>query len=187
MAMPARGFTLTELLTAVTIGGLLLGIAVPGFSSVIQDSRRAAVVNELLAELQAARSEALKRGQTVIVCPSADGLDCQQQAAGLQWEWSQGWLMLVNLQGGMTVPAVDDGDVVLGYFPNDQAGIRIKANQRGMAYRPFQVTMSTPGTITICDPRSAADPSQARAIVISASGRPRVTRKTPSGGTLDCS
>jgi type IV fimbrial biogenesis protein FimT len=185
--MRTFGFSLAELLTAITIGGVLLGIAVPNFSGVVQDVRRVAVVNELLADLQLARGEALKRAQTVIVCPSLDGTACVQHSIGAQWDWSAGWLTLVNLEGSMTVPVVNAGDLVLRFTPNDHTGVRVKANQRGMAYRPFNTALSTPGTLTICDARSAADATQARAIVVSATGRPRVSRKSPSGATLDCS
>jgi type IV fimbrial biogenesis protein FimT len=187
MLMRAFGFTLTELLTSVTIGGILLGIAVPNFSDVVQDSRRVAVVNELLAELQAARGEALKRAQTVIVCPSLDGTECVHQAVGTQWDWSGGWLTLVNLEGSMTAPSVDPADLILRFTPNDHAGVRVKANQRGMAYRPFNTALSTPGTLTICDARSVTDATQARAIIVSATGRPRVSRKNPAGADLNCS
>ncbi|MCL4756733.1 MAG: GspH/FimT family pseudopilin [Rhodocyclaceae bacterium] len=58
----------------VTILAILLGIGVPSFLEFIRNNRVSTQVNELATALNLARSEALKRGQTVTI-QATDGLD----------------------------------------------------------------------------------------------------------------
>lgn len=68
------GFTLLELLTVVTIAGLLLAVAVPSMRAFIQNGRMTGSANDLVRTLQVARSEAIKRRRNVVVCTAADPL-----------------------------------------------------------------------------------------------------------------
>jgi len=61
----ARGFTLVELLIALAILGLLLGVGAPQFSSFIQARSVQAEAKRLTSILRLARSEARARGATV--------------------------------------------------------------------------------------------------------------------------
>lgn len=66
-----RGFTLIEILVTVTLAGLLLTLAVPAFTNIVASSRVMDQTNELVAALNFARSEAVKRNATIIVCRTA--------------------------------------------------------------------------------------------------------------------
>ena len=68
------GFTLLELLTVVTIAGLLLAVAVPSMRAFVQNGDMTSAANDLLRAAQVARSEAIKRRRNVVVCTSADPL-----------------------------------------------------------------------------------------------------------------
>ncbi|ENA33281.1 MULTISPECIES: GspH/FimT family pseudopilin [Pseudomonas] len=84
-----RGFTLIELMVTVAVLAIVLTIAVPSFSNLIQSSRTNALVNELNGTLQIARSEALKRRKNVIVCRRNEaGTACDNGT-----DWSNGWLI----------------------------------------------------------------------------------------------
>ena len=74
--MRNRGFTLAELLVAMAISAMLLTLAAPGFTRQRGAAAVRAASNEILAALQLARRIALARGQSVTVCPSADGIAC---------------------------------------------------------------------------------------------------------------
>src|SRR5690606_4998127 len=56
------GFTLLELMFALTVLGILLGIAVPSFITLTQNSRVTTQTNELVSAHNLARSEAIRRG-----------------------------------------------------------------------------------------------------------------------------
>ncbi len=73
-----RGFTLIELLVTMTVAGILACIAVPAFSSFVQNDRDIEQINSLVSSLNYARSEAIKRDSQggITVCPSVDGRSC---------------------------------------------------------------------------------------------------------------
>src|SRR5882672_12636130 len=70
------GFTLTELMVVLAIVAILLSIGVPSYRYVTNSYRMSAEVNGLLGDLQYARSEAIKEGQTVSTCVSTNGTAC---------------------------------------------------------------------------------------------------------------
>jgi type IV fimbrial biogenesis protein FimT len=100
------GFTLLELLTVIAIAGILTAIGVPSYLYVIDSSRMASEVNGLLGDLQYARAEAIKEGQTVTACVSADNATC---AAG-NTAWHTGWIVFSDPNANAQV---DFGETVL--------------------------------------------------------------------------
>lgn len=59
------GFTLVELMVTVSIAAILLAIGVPPFSRLISSNRMATQTNELVASLNLARAEAVRRSAGV--------------------------------------------------------------------------------------------------------------------------
>jgi type IV fimbrial biogenesis protein FimT len=99
------GVSLLELLIVITIGSILFSVGIPSYRTVTNSNRIAAEVNGLLGDMQYARAEAIRRGQTVSVCASADGASCSNATT-----WETGWLVFSNPNGDTTV---DPGDTVL--------------------------------------------------------------------------
>ena len=62
------GFNLVELLIVVAIMGIIMAFAAPSYNNFLKNQAIAATSNEIIATLQAARSEAIKRGLTVNAC-----------------------------------------------------------------------------------------------------------------------
>lgn len=96
-----NGLSLVEVLIVVAMAGLLLTFAVPSFQGL--QARRAtdAALATLVNDFALARSEAIKRGHSVTVCPSADGSQCLSAAnAAGDWEWKQGWVVFLSPSGG---------------------------------------------------------------------------------------
>jgi len=61
----SRGFTLIELMIGIVLFALVLMLALPGFTTMLQNSKLRGAGESILAGLQTARAEALKRNQTV--------------------------------------------------------------------------------------------------------------------------
>lgn len=87
----AAGFTLVELMVTVSVLAIIAAIAYPSFTSVINGNRLAGAANDLLGDLQYARSEAIRRSARVVICTSADATTC----AGGAGNWSN-WIVLLD-------------------------------------------------------------------------------------------
>lgn len=163
-----EGFTLLELAIVLTIAGILLVASGPSIGDLFLDMRRTRVLNELVRALHLARTESLRTGAEISVCASEDFDGC----AGDDLAWSAGWIVVdestptprILLRQGADAPA------------------RIGGNRHTFTYRA-NVRRSTNGTLVYCDRRGT---KAARAIVVSHTGRPRVSARTASGRPLSC-
>lgn len=80
------GFTLVELMIAVAVLAILLGLALPSFQGAMRSNRVVTTSNELLGSLALARTEAIRGLGAAGVCPSADGINCAATS-----DWAAGW------------------------------------------------------------------------------------------------
>jgi len=93
-----KGFTLLELIAAITILAILATLLAPGFRDVIRSNRLSSAANSFLSALNLARSEAVKLNAPVVICksdvdntPSGQAPRC---ATGGGFE--QGWVVFVD-------------------------------------------------------------------------------------------
>ncbi len=80
------GFTLVELMVTLSVLAVLLGVGVPSFQATIRGNRITATANDLVAALQFARSEAVRLGVNVTLCPSNNQTTCSGA-------WTDGWVV----------------------------------------------------------------------------------------------
>ena len=76
-----RGFTLIELMVTLAIAAVLLLVAIPSMTAFKRNAELTSATNTLLASINAARGEAMKRGTNAMVVP-ANGSD-----------WNTGWIV----------------------------------------------------------------------------------------------
>jgi type IV fimbrial biogenesis protein FimT len=118
-----RGFTLIELMVAVSIVAILATLAAPSFRDIVRRNRTAAISNEFTASVARSRSEAVSRNTCVTMCrstltPSADTSAPRCDAGP---NWTAGWIAFVNPTCGAALdePAVADLLLVSGPFSTD--------------------------------------------------------------------
>ena len=81
-ALPQRGFTMLELLAAVTIVGLLLAVTVPASARFYESMQYRQAVRDVVTALASARYSAVNSGraQDVSVDPAANSIEFNGQA-----------------------------------------------------------------------------------------------------------
>lgn len=99
-----QGFTLVELMITVAVLAIVVTLAAPSFSDLINRNRLTGAANEIVGALQTARMEAVRRNASVVLCPSTDGASC----SGADW---QRLIIFSDNDGDVTVDAADD-DVI---------------------------------------------------------------------------
>lgn len=127
MRNKTKGFTLIELLVTLAVAAIIATIAVPGFSELMRSNRAVTDVNKLVTALNYTRSEAVRRGERVTLCPSSDGSSC---AAGT--DWVDGWIAFSDPDAS-GAPAADGSDLLRVWN-----GLAIGATLTGPASIGFQ-------------------------------------------------
>ena len=107
--MPSKrrnaGYNMMEVMMVTALVAVLATIAIPSFKYVTTSNRIAGEVNGLLGDMQFARSEAVKEGQSVTVCISTDSATC---AGGAGSNWALGWIVFLDTNGDKQVqPATE--------------------------------------------------------------------------------
>lgn len=170
------GFTLIELMVTISIAGILMAIAVPNFQTFMQNSRITTQANEFLTALNYARSEAVKRGVTVTVCPSSSPSTCAAST-----NWAQGWLVFVDADSNGVFAT--GTDISVRVWPALRAGSTLTAatltrttfNSSGFARAGANSYGND--TFRLCDSRGMAF---GRAITLTNSGRASISIGTSS-------
>jgi type IV fimbrial biogenesis protein FimT len=174
--MTRRGFTILELMFTLLVVAVLVAAGVPAFKWLLLDSRRTADINTFITSIQLARSESAKRSAPVIVCKTSDFRVCGGPAV----HYERGWMVFVD-EDNDNPPEVDPFETLLFSYRPMTAGT-IRSNRSRYTFRPY-FRRSTNGTVTFCDQRGD---SAARAVIISYTGRPRVSDRGPGDRRLTC-
>lgn len=158
------GFTLIEALISLLIAALLLGVAVPAWSSASEAAHAAEARALIQGSLDVAMRHAAITGSEVVLCPGDVG-GCHDS-----YDWSGGWIAYADIDGDR---ARDPGETLL----RDQAALAGKVHLRSTTRRRRLVlhphggaAAGTNVTFTLCDGRGSA---RATALVLANSGRLR--------------
>lgn len=140
-----RGFTIIELMITLVVAAILLAIAVPSFRSMIADNRLSGTATQVVASLNLARSEAIKRGASVQVASSSGTGD-----------WKNGWSVNVGGTELRHVDAVGGDQTVAGTASS------VQFNSRG------ELVGGGTLTIDVCDGRTG---EKGRRVGVARTGR----------------
>ncbi len=171
----AGGFSLYELIITIGVVALVMSLGVPSFGRMLANHRLKVEVDALFHAVHLARKESVVRRRAVTLCPSSDGQNCVPG-----FDWSDGWILFVNLD--RDAPATRDaGEPLLQGF-SVRSHNQVVANRRSFSFRTTALR-ATNGTLIFCDKARRASP---RALVVSYTGRPRVSRENRRGIPYEC-
>ena len=173
--MNTAGYSLLELMMIVALVAVMLGLGLPELSRLGARQKQSVEINALFHAIHLARKESIVRRRVVSLCPSFDGQTCTPGR-----DWSAGFLMFENTDRDEP-PQVDPGEPILRRHRAAET-IRITANRRGFTLRAV-FKRATNGTFVICDQANRIRP---KALIVSYTGRPRVSFETPSRRPANC-
>jgi len=157
------GFTLLEVIITLAVSSILIAVASPQLSSIMQSNRMTTTVNEFVHSLNIARSEAMKSNQASI-CVSTNQTAC---TAGT---WNQGWIVFTDSNSNCTV---DASDMVI--YANDElrsdfkVGNVLGATCVSYSGEGFLFPAGATATFMFCDDR--VGPAAGRIISVIRSGK----------------
>lgn len=148
-----------ELLLVISVGCILSMASIPSYQHLLARNKTAHLINHVIVAMDAARSEAIAKGQVVAFCGSQDALHCDGQ-------WQTGQVMLM-----------DRSQQILRVYPGVSAGDRFwwqgsLGSNEALKFAPTGFTAGQRGSFYYC-PRVKANQYGAK-IVVSDSGRARI-------------
>lgn len=207
----ATGFTLIELMITLIVAALLLVWGVPSFQRFINRTTLTSETNNWVAVLNYARNEAITRGQRVTVCRTVTpdacngtancscGVSQSGAAAGIP-NYHSGYLIFTSTGNAQPINFLAASNQLLRTGRAESEKVTIRGNGEGNNAFSFMPNGTLdPNDVTgtgltarhvICLASSKADlsaaqnasNSPARVVIISQTGRPRVT----SFGSSNC-
>ena len=169
------GYSLYELLMTLGLISLVLTLGIPSFGAMAANNRLRTEVDALFHAIHLARKSSVVRRQVVTLCPSKDGLFCDEST-----DWSTGWIMFSN-RTRRDSDTRDENEPILRRHSAHPSN-RITANRRAFSLRSTELR-ATNGTVVFCDRNGRGT---ARALVISYTGRPRVAYADRKGRPYTC-
>lgn len=170
-----RGFSLIELMIALTVLSIGVAVAMPMFRNVIRNSAVSGQTNDLVTAMAMARSEAVRRGMQVAVTSAGGGAD-----------WSGGWSIIADTNRDGSFQSSDEViqqspalDPQYHVFAKNTAGgsdARIVFNLNGAADAAFD--------LNVCYPTGEA--SKSRRIQVRTSGNVSSYKDTSGSAATSC-
>ena len=208
-----HGFTLWELLTALLVAGILLGIGVPSMMELSRSGSMTAAANDFVTATLLARTEAVKRQAPVTLCLSDNPTDANPTcvAGPVSDSATRGFVVFVDENNNVDADGariltdatdgnavIDPGELVLSQTaaPGANSNVRVSSScghfsfaatgyMRAIAAQPCK----TAKLVLFCDDRgrrrAAGDLSAARIVRIPSAGRAQVLSEIAQVTTLN--
>jgi len=157
----SKAFTLVELLISIAILGVLLGIAVPGFGSLVDRNQQTTATHELLTTLNHARGLAITRRELISLCAGTD--TCSPSAT-----WEQSMLVFSDPNQNGQLDAGEQLHRVVTLPDRYRWHWNNFRSKTFMSFKANGTTDSLNGTYTLCSGNEAI-----QRLVINITGRLR--------------
>ena len=167
----ALGFTLVELLVTVAIIGISLTLGVPAFKDTIRNSVLTSVINEFVASLNFARSEAVKRGVFVTV---------RKTSTSSSVGWEGGWQVFTDINSNGELNSSDDQ--VLRVHEPLRSNLTLRGNHNVINRISYKSSgeSNNIGSFALCDTSVGGAPTKRTSRLLTVSILGRITQATDS-------
>jgi type IV fimbrial biogenesis protein FimT len=171
----SRGWTLIELLIAISIAALLMLIAVPDFQKLLAKQRIDIAARDLFAAILLTRAEAIRRAERVDLIPASDG------------DWQSGWIIFVDANNNHLLDA--DEKIIHTHAPlattlvieshlHDRSRPAIAYGANGRSRASGNGQLAQPGHLDLFLA------GQRRRIILNFTGRPRLCDPVADAGCI---
>ncbi len=175
-----QGFTLIELLVTLAVAAIVFFVGIPSMSNMIHKNQQVTATNDLVMALNYARSQAVKSGRHVSVCPSKNGTGCVTGTG----HWADG-LMIFSNKSFTNVSTREESEEILRVFSAVEGNLEISAAGNIGSYVSFRPTGDSDfqGSWIFCDSRAE---QFASAVSLFRSGRAAVDDTLWDDSALSC-
>ena len=175
-----HGFSLIEALVVIAVLSIFAVLAIPMFSDLTQNNRMRAQISNLVGQFAQARTEAMRRGFRVTMCPGTES-----GCSGNQWE--NGLIAFVDTDAD----GVRDNDEEIILIGAALTGNNTMRSGEFSSYISFRYDgastavdgSANPGSFVVCDSRGFGE--HGRALNILATGRIKIFASNESGSGVD--
>ena len=172
-----KGFTLIELLITCAVLLILFGIGVPGFGSIIDSNQQVAAINQFSTSLAHARYYAVTNNRHVILCPSTDLQTC---TGGMDWEY--GVISFLDDNRNRLRDANEEV-IAINQAIDRSIDIQTSIGRKKIHYWPSGSAPGSNVTFRFC---TDSPNVKRKALIISNSGRVRLSENLPDGSEITC-
>lgn len=172
-------------LSVITIVGV---IGIPPLMNIANNTRATALANEFIATFHVARSEAVRRGRPIVVCPATPSGrgNCGSNT------WQNGWVICIDDTHGTAIPTcIGSNKLHVSDAPRGNPSFSVAGGPNWIRYLPHggieidpQLRTSTENDNVRIEidiaPRHCLG-NQGRRISVNSAGRPSVMRVTCPG------
>lgn len=179
------GFTIIELMLTIAVIAVLLTLGVPAFQDLMERNQLTSNINRFISSLALARSEAIKRNQRVVVCPSTNGTLCNDIGG-----YDNGWIIFIDANNNDRREVASEELLWKGeQVPANMTLRGTSSYNMAIPYTPSgRLASSAPvnGSVRLCLGNQV---DKARMITIIQSGRVRLVNNNaagvPENGTIE--
>ncbi|MBB6520907.1 GspH/FimT family pseudopilin [Pseudoteredinibacter isoporae] len=170
---PKNGFTLIELLVVVAILAIIMAYAVPGLTSMSERGQMRANLDKFKTSLQMARSEAVTRRASVVLCAKKNNTEVCRTGGQARKRLGNDWMMFVDRNNNQLADfgsgqCADTEDCLLSLENYGTGNLIITSADREIIFNPDGTPNKADGyNIQVCAGNAKDNNDEFRSVTIS--------------------